>query len=51
MDINSLAHFNEGYKFLRTCIDVFSKFVWVVPLKNKMGKSLVNGFQSILDLG
>ena len=51
MDISSLARFNEGYKFLLTCIDVFSKFAWVVPLKNETGESLVNGFQSILDLG
>ena len=29
----------------------FSKFVWVVPLRNKIGESLVNGFKSILDLG
>ena len=51
MDISSLACFNKGYKFLLTCIDVFLKFAWVVPLKNKTGESLVNGFQSILDLG
>ena len=50
MDISSLARFNKGYKFLFTCIDVFSKFAWVVPLKNKTGEPLVNGFQSILDL-
>ena len=50
VDISSLARFNKGYKFLLTCIDVFSKFAWVVPLKNKSGESLVNGFQSILDL-
>ena len=37
--------------FLLTCIDVFSKFAWVVPLKNKSGETLVNGFHSILDLG
>ena len=49
VDITSLARFNKGYKFLLTCIDVFSKFAWVVPLKNKTGESLVNGFQSILD--
>ena len=51
VDISSLARFNKGYKFVLTCIDVFSKFAWVVPLKNKTGESLVNGFQSILDLG
>ena len=51
VDISSLAHFNKGYKFLLTCIDVFSKFAWVVPLKNKSGETLVNGFQSILDIG
>ena len=51
VDVSSLARFSKGYKFLLTCIDVFSKFAWVVPLKNKAGESLVNGFQSILDLG
>ena len=35
VDISSLGCFNKGYKFLLTCIDVFSKFVCVVPLKNK----------------
>ena len=49
MDISSLARFNKGYKFLLTCIDVFSKFAWVVPLKNKTSESLVNSFQSILN--
>ena len=41
----------KGSKFLLTCIDVFSKFAWVVPLKNKTGEPLVNSFQAILDLG
>ena len=40
VDIISLARFNKGYKFLLTCIDVFSNFAWVVPLKNKTGESL-----------
>ena len=51
VDVSSLARFNKGYKLLLTCIDVFSKFAWVVPLKNKTGESLLNDFQSILDLG
>ena len=49
VDISSLERFNNGYKFLLTCIDVLSKFAWVVPLKNKTGESLVNDFQLILD--
>ena len=51
VDVSFLARFNKGYKFLLTCIDVFLKFARVVPLKNKSGETLVNGFQSILDLG
>ena len=51
VDISPLARFNKGYKFLLTCIGVFSKFAWIVALKNKTGESLVNGFQSILDTG
>ena len=35
VDMSSLARFNKGYKFLLTCIDVFSKFAWVVPLKTR----------------
>ena len=49
VEISSLTGFNKGYKFLLTCIDVFSKFAWVVPLTNKTGESLVNEFQLILD--
>ena len=49
--MSSLARFNKGYKFLLTCIDVFSKFAGVVLLENKAGESRVNGFQSILNTG
>ena len=30
-------------------IDIFSKYAWVVPLKDKKGASIVNAFQKILD--
>ena len=49
--MSSLARFNKGYKFLLTYTDIFSKVAWVVPLINKTGESLANGFQSILDTG
>ena len=31
------------------CIDFFSKYAWVIPLKDKNGISIVNAFQKILD--
>ena len=47
IDVSRLSRHNQGNKFLLTCIDVFSKKAWVVPLKNKSGTSLVAAFKSI----
>ena len=30
-------------------IDIYSKYAWVVPLKDKKGVSIANAFQSILN--
>ena len=35
-------------KYLLTVIDIFSKFVWIVPLKRKTGQEVANAFSSIL---
>ena len=40
---------NEGFRFLLSVIDIFSKYAWAVPLKDKKGVSVVNAFQNILD--
>ena len=34
-DIQSLSKYNQGIKYLLCAIDLFSKYVWVVPLKDK----------------
>ena len=44
-----ISKFNKGSKFLLCVIDIYSKCVWVVPLKDKKGVSIVNAFQSILN--
>ena len=31
---------NNGIKYLLTVIDIFSKFVWIVPLKRKQDRKL-----------
>ena len=41
--------FNKGFRFLLCVIDIYSKYAWVVPLKDKKGVSIVNAFQSILN--
>ena len=43
-----ISKFNKGYRFLLCVIDIFSKYAWVVPLKDKKGMSIVNAFQNIL---
>ena len=51
VDVQNLSRYNKGYKYLLTCIDIFSKYGWVVPLKTKQGQELVRGFQRILSSG
>ena len=43
-----MSKFNKGYRFLLRVIDIFSKYAWVIPLKDKKGISIVNAFQKIL---
>ena len=47
-DMQLLSKFNKGFRFLLCVIDIFSKYAWVVPLKDKKGVSVVNAFQKIL---
>ena len=40
-----ISKFTKGFRFLLCVIDIFSKYVWVVPLKDKKGVSIVDAFQ------
>ena len=51
VDMRSLRRFNKNYNYLLTCIDILSKYAWAVPLKNKTGSALVDGFETILKSG
>ena len=48
VEIQLISKFNKGFRFLLCVIDIFSKYTWVVSLKDKRGISLVNAFQKIL---
>ena len=43
-----LSRYNKVIRFLLCVIDIFSKYAWVVPLKDKKGISIVKAFQIIL---
>ena len=44
-----ISKFNKGFRFLLCVTDIFSKYTWIVPLKDKKGFSIVGAFQKILD--
>ena len=48
-DMQLISKFNKRNRFLLCVIDIFSKYAWVVPLNDKKGITIVNGFQKILD--
>ena len=46
-DMQLISKYNKGVKFFLCVIDIFSKYTWVVPLKDKQGVSIVGAFQKI----
>ena len=46
-DMQLISKFNKGFRFLLCVIDIFSKYAWVVPLKDKKGITIIHAFQKI----
>ena len=42
-----ISKFNKGFRFLLCVIDIYSKYAWVVPLKDKKGVSILKYFKEI----
>ena len=49
--MTSLSKFNNGVKYLLIVIDIFSRFLWAAPLKNKKAKDVVQGFKTVFKKG
>ena len=47
-DTQSLSKKNAGIKYLLCAIDLYSKYAFVILLKDKKGISIVNGFNKII---
>jgi hypothetical protein len=51
VDMQSFAEFNDGVRYLLCVIDIFSKYGWIVPLKNKTGAAVASAFEKIFREG
>ena len=40
-----ISKYNKGIRYLLCVIDLFSRYAWVIPLKNKKGESIVEGLK------
>ena len=51
VDMSKISGENNRFRYLMTCIDVFSKFAWVVPLNTKTGISVERALTGIFEKG
>jgi len=48
VDLSSISPFNDGSRYLLTCIDVFTKRAWAVPVRTKFARDVVEAFERII---
>ena len=49
--MQQFSKWNKGYRYLLMVLDVFSKYGWIIPLKDKKGETVMNAFKTILKEG
>ena len=47
VDMQAFSKFNHGVKYLLAVIGIFSKYGWLIPLKDKTGKSVASALKTI----
>jgi len=45
MDMTKVSKNNRGYNFILVAIDIFSKYIWLRPLKDKRGESVMKALK------
>ena len=48
-DFTRSAADNDGYRYCLVAVDVFTKMLWGVPIKNKKPDECVRAFNEVLD--
>jgi hypothetical protein len=49
VDMQEFSEINNGFKYLLTVIDCFSKYLWSIPLKSKHSNSIINAFKIVFN--
>jgi len=49
LDVQSYAKYNVNFRYILAVIDVFSKFLYLIPVKTKSGPAFTEAFRSIFD--
>ena len=49
-DMQALSRKNKGTNYILTVIDVFSKYAWAIPVKNKGGPEMKNAFEILFQM-
>ena len=47
MNVQKLAEWNKGHRYILTVVDVLSKYSWAIPIKNKTGAVMVQALQTL----
>ena len=49
VDVQGIAKYNDGFTFILTIIDVFTKKAWAIPLKSKSAATVVKAIAEVLE--
>ena len=50
-DMSFYVSHNNGYKYFALFIDIFTRYVWTVPLKTKTGQEMVRALKTVFETG
>ena len=49
--MQQFSKWNKGYRYLLMVLDLFSKYGWIVPFKDKKGETVTEPFKTIFKEG
>lgn len=49
MELRQFSNQNKNYNYILNCIDIFSRFAWAIPLKDKKKESILEAFKKVLE--